>query len=254
MERASAIARDHRAFHWELAFPEVFFDAGGRPRADAGFDAVIGNPPWDMLRADLGSRADRESDARDAIRRCCASFGASGIYRYQGDGHPNRYQLFVERAFQLARSGGRVGLIVPAGLGSDHGSALLAATCSIGAPSTRGWASKIATRSSRFIAACASCCCARPMAAKPTASDLRCGLTDPSVLERHASVATEAEAAERHLDCAFAIRGVGSRASHATQRRHADGARHPHPGRRGGAKVVSGTRVGCQVRSRVECH
>ncbi len=34
-------------FHWELEFPEVFFDAFGRPLRDAaGFDAVIGNPPY----------------------------------------------------------------------------------------------------------------------------------------------------------------------------------------------------------------
>lgn len=36
----------HRFFHWELEFPEVFFDATGQPRPDAGFDAVIGNPPY----------------------------------------------------------------------------------------------------------------------------------------------------------------------------------------------------------------
>lgn len=36
----------HRFFHWELEFPEVFFDTTGQPRPDAGFDAVIGNPPY----------------------------------------------------------------------------------------------------------------------------------------------------------------------------------------------------------------
>jgi hypothetical protein len=34
----------HRFFHWELEFPDVF-DAPG-----AGFDAVIGNPPWDTQK------------------------------------------------------------------------------------------------------------------------------------------------------------------------------------------------------------
>ncbi|MBK8905734.1 MAG: Eco57I restriction-modification methylase domain-containing protein [Anaerolineaceae bacterium] len=38
---------DNEYFHWELAFPEVFFDEYGRSRrAAAGFDAVIGNPPY----------------------------------------------------------------------------------------------------------------------------------------------------------------------------------------------------------------
>jgi hypothetical protein len=34
----------HRFFHWELEFPDVF--QGGRP----GFDAVVGNPPWEVQK------------------------------------------------------------------------------------------------------------------------------------------------------------------------------------------------------------
>ena len=49
---AEATATARRFFHWELEFPEVFFDEDGRRRPDAGFDAVVGNPPWDMVRAD----------------------------------------------------------------------------------------------------------------------------------------------------------------------------------------------------------
>jgi type I restriction-modification system DNA methylase subunit len=38
---------DNDYFHWELAFPEVFFDEFGRPKGEAaGFDAVVGNPPY----------------------------------------------------------------------------------------------------------------------------------------------------------------------------------------------------------------
>ena len=37
---------DLRFFHWELAFPEIFFDADGQPLENPGFDAVIGNPPY----------------------------------------------------------------------------------------------------------------------------------------------------------------------------------------------------------------
>ena len=59
LEAAAAIARSHRLFHWELEFPEVFFGGDGRRLPDAGFDAVIGNPPWDMVRADAGSSESR---------------------------------------------------------------------------------------------------------------------------------------------------------------------------------------------------
>lgn len=48
-ERArSVVARlveQHRFFHWELEFPDVFTG----PKA--GFHAVVGNPPWDTLQA-----------------------------------------------------------------------------------------------------------------------------------------------------------------------------------------------------------
>ncbi|MEI7900988.1 MAG: TaqI-like C-terminal specificity domain-containing protein, partial [bacterium] len=33
-------------FHWELEFPEVFFNGDGSLRENPGFDAVIGNPPY----------------------------------------------------------------------------------------------------------------------------------------------------------------------------------------------------------------
>jgi hypothetical protein len=59
LEIAETSAGAHRFFHWELEFPEVFFDADGRRRPDGGFDAVVGNPPWDMVRADHGADAHR---------------------------------------------------------------------------------------------------------------------------------------------------------------------------------------------------
>ena len=41
---AKEVAARHRFFHWELEFPDVFREAG------AGFDAVVGNPPWDIAK------------------------------------------------------------------------------------------------------------------------------------------------------------------------------------------------------------
>jgi hypothetical protein len=49
----------------------------------------------------------------------------SGVYRYQGAGHMNRYQMFVERALALTKRGGRIGLVLPAGFATDHTSAPL---------------------------------------------------------------------------------------------------------------------------------
>jgi hypothetical protein len=124
IDNTTSIAAVQRFFHWELEFPEVFYGADGHRDRRAGFDAVIGNPPWDALRADTGDRAAREQ-SREGREARLRFFREAGIYRLQGDGHVNRYQLFVERSLQLARPGGRIGLIVPSGLATDHGSASL---------------------------------------------------------------------------------------------------------------------------------
>jgi hypothetical protein len=100
-------SRRVRFFHWELEFPEAFFDDRGERREDAGFDAVIGNPPW------------------AAARELIAFSRESGCYRLQGRGHANLYQLFAERMLQLAAPAGRVGMLMPAGLLIDHGCATL---------------------------------------------------------------------------------------------------------------------------------
>ena len=122
LERADRIAREERFFHWTLEFPEVFH-ARDRERTP-GFDAVIGNPPWEMLRGDRGGR-----EVRAAAKAAAASltlFGRrSGVYAWQGAGHANLYQLFVERMMSLVRTGGRIGAIVPWGFATDHGASVL---------------------------------------------------------------------------------------------------------------------------------
>ena len=110
LDEAGRIARAQRFFHWMIEFPEVFFDADGQPLADGGFDAVLGNPPWSMVRS--------EGPEKHFLR-------GSGVYRHQGSGHINRYQLFVERALGLVRRRGRIGLVLPSGFATDHTSAPL---------------------------------------------------------------------------------------------------------------------------------
>ena len=119
-QAAAQAAGRLRFFHWPLQFPEVFFDERGGPRSDAGFDAIVGNPPWEMLREDEGGAGDRMA------ARACARFARrSGLYTARSTSHANQYQLFVERALALTRPGGRIGLVVPAGLAIDAGAAPL---------------------------------------------------------------------------------------------------------------------------------
>ena len=117
LERLRATAQARRFFHWTLEFPEVFYGEDGAPLQHHGFDAVIGNPPWDMLRADRGP----DGDASDLTRFA----RGSGIYRLQGNGHANLYQLFIERALSLLKPAGRFGFIVPSGLATDLGCSAL---------------------------------------------------------------------------------------------------------------------------------
>ncbi|RKX26148.1 MAG: hypothetical protein DRP46_11160, partial [Candidatus Zixiibacteriota bacterium] len=39
-----ALSNYHRFFHWELEFPDVFISK------DSGFDAILGNPPWEISK------------------------------------------------------------------------------------------------------------------------------------------------------------------------------------------------------------
>jgi hypothetical protein len=106
-DTAARIAASERFFHWQLEFPEIFFDAAGQPLERAGFDAVIGNPPW-------------------AAGRSLAAFTReSGCYALQSTGHATLYQLFAERMGQLTAPGGRLGMLMPSGLLGDHGCAAL---------------------------------------------------------------------------------------------------------------------------------
>ena len=124
LQAGNNAATRERFFHWELEFTDVFHGRDGQPLRRPGFDAIIGNPPWEMLRGDAGDAAARELKADDGSRLTRFARG-SGIYRLQGGGHANLYQMFVERALSLLRRGGRLGLVLPSGFATDHGCASL---------------------------------------------------------------------------------------------------------------------------------
>ncbi|MBI2833332.1 MAG: N-6 DNA methylase [Acidobacteria bacterium] len=120
LQEAARIAAAHRFFHWTLEFPEIFFDETGRPLPNPGFDAILGNPPWDVVRAD-GAEREARARERSGRQRLVRFARDAGVYRELRDGHPNSYQLFIERAHSLLRRGGRLGMIVPSGLALDRG-------------------------------------------------------------------------------------------------------------------------------------
>lgn len=122
LNAAAAAGRRHGFFHWPLEFVDVFYDRDGQPRDAPGFDAIIGNPPWEMIRQGPGAGDTRH----DGDRRALVLFvRESGLYPSCDRGHLNLYQPFLERSMALVRPGGRVGLVLPWGLAADDGAARL---------------------------------------------------------------------------------------------------------------------------------
>lgn len=141
---AAITATQRRFFHWALEFPEVIIDRGG-------FDAVIGNPPWNTLSPDVKEffstydpdtfrgnvsksyQQTREQELRndfeiDRAWRHEARFlhqlsyyarpEAERFYWHaplgnQRKGDANVYRLFFERGYTLLRPGGEFGQVLP---------------------------------------------------------------------------------------------------------------------------------------------
>ena len=146
---AKSVADREGFLHWEAAFPGVW--RGWQDiRPDGGFDAVIGNPPWDRIKlqevewfatrspelALAPTAAERAAGIRllrdqgaplaadfDAAKARADNLGqlirGSGHYPLLGGGDINLYALFVERAMGLIKPDGFVGLLTPSGIYAD---------------------------------------------------------------------------------------------------------------------------------------
>jgi type I restriction-modification system DNA methylase subunit len=92
---AQQLAREHEFFHWELEFPEVFFNVDGELRENPGFDAGIGNPPYgDILP--------------DAQKQYCRNVGR-GFDSERAD----IFTAFVSRANEVVKQDRYLGYILP---------------------------------------------------------------------------------------------------------------------------------------------
>ena len=146
---AKSIAKREGFLHWEAAFPGVWHSwQSAHPQG--GFDAVIGNPPWDRIKLQevewFATRAPELAHAQtaaarkngvnllrasgsllasefDAAKERAEALGkmvrASGHYPLLGGGDINLYSLFVERAMGLVKPEGMVGLLTPSGIYAD---------------------------------------------------------------------------------------------------------------------------------------
>ncbi|MDE0156546.1 MAG: restriction endonuclease [Gammaproteobacteria bacterium] len=147
--QAVSIARRESFLHWQVAFPGVWKHWQER-NPQGGFDAVIGNPPWDRIKLqevewfatrapdiarfpaavqrkkaikELREQGDPLADEFDTAKNRADELGVmirkSDHYPLLSGGDINLYSLFVERAMTLIKPDGLVGLLTPSGIYAD---------------------------------------------------------------------------------------------------------------------------------------
>ncbi|MGW1090915.1 Eco57I restriction-modification methylase domain-containing protein [Streptomyces sp. NPDC002596] len=157
-EQILELRTQYRFFHWHLEFPEVFAvpESGGGVQPGTGwaggFDAVVGNPPWERVKLQeqefFAQRDPRIAEAKNAAARkrliaelrddrdgahLYAEFEAakrraegeshflraSARFPLTGRGDINTYAVFTETDRTLTGARGRTGVIVPTGIATD---------------------------------------------------------------------------------------------------------------------------------------
>jgi hypothetical protein len=117
VEKARKLWEEKRFFHWDLEFPEVFVDLARRDWAEnPGFDAVIGNPPYDVL-AEKERREDLSSEMKYVE--------AEEVFNPALGGKLDLYRLFIARKVQRTTEYGHVGVIIPMSVLADQQTAAL---------------------------------------------------------------------------------------------------------------------------------
>jgi hypothetical protein len=125
----------HRFLHWPLAFPHVF------TRPNPGFDAVVGNPPWEEVTVESlafyglfrpGLRSLPQEPRASAITELVAErpdlpgrlaaaqersaeqrrYFSAGEYESM-PGDPDLYKFFCQRYRHVLRDGGVLGVVLP---------------------------------------------------------------------------------------------------------------------------------------------
>ena len=136
LSEAEEASRLLQSTHFPVAFPEVFL------RVPAGFDCLVGNPPWEKLQVEEhtfyslhypGLRGLRQSDAQaalaslreerpdlageyereTAIMQRTKTALARGPYPGLTAGRPDLFKAFAWRFWHLLRHGGYMGLVLP---------------------------------------------------------------------------------------------------------------------------------------------
>ncbi len=114
-------------FEWESSFASVF--------RKGGFDFVLFNPPYERLKPNLAEFMRESLRAGHALIKLkeyesyktllmedLDYYRNSGVFYLSISSTMNTYQLFIERALQVSKEGGRIGFVVPSTLLGDFSS------------------------------------------------------------------------------------------------------------------------------------
>lgn len=150
------LKKRYRFFHWTNEFKEVF-------ESKQGFDAVIGNPPWEIAKPnsreffsqydveyytypkqkalvvqkqilELNEQARERWYQHNQEKKLTSNWVKNAPlqfspqlhgFQYQGKGDFNLYKSFLEQAYYLTCDRGIVSFLVPAGLYCDRGASEL---------------------------------------------------------------------------------------------------------------------------------
>jgi hypothetical protein len=110
-EDVRKLSEEKRFFHWDLEFPEVFINLETASWSEnPGFDAVIGNPPYDVLKRNSSDKV--LSYFIDFLRN-------NGKFRQIISPLLNLFQFMFFQAINNSKLNSRIGVIVPLSILSD---------------------------------------------------------------------------------------------------------------------------------------
>jgi hypothetical protein len=96
--KITELSKERMLFHWELEFPQIFYDEKGGKKYDSGFDIIIGNPPYTKIPA-----INRKDKSLGVFLKTGFFESATGSFDLSA--------LFIEKGFKLLNKSGRLGFI-----------------------------------------------------------------------------------------------------------------------------------------------
>ena len=144
LARTRELRNRYDFFHWELGLMDAFTDAR------RGFDLVVGNPPWDLIKPyddeffpqyypafrsinpntkktakknEILMNPKIKTDYEEYLLSFKERSAFYGTYEHQGEGYRDLWQLILERMLALTGRNGTISVLIPSQILANAGSA-----------------------------------------------------------------------------------------------------------------------------------